>query len=206
MELLVLSSLARRPMHGYDIKLELQYKHVRWWARCDHGHLYGTLNRLERDGLIRAERTQGGRKKKVFAITEVGRERMEAMLARCATDEDATRFDVDLFVSGSFALPKDRVLALLAEREHRLDGQLAEARALVSATEGKVPLAGTLIMAHRLAHLEREVAFARACAEAFADVEAWRPYLGGESIGAFLERVRAPLEGDSTTRSSTTRS
>ncbi len=52
-DLLVLSCLARLPMHGYELELELRYRHVRWWAKCEHGHLYAALARLERNGLLR---------------------------------------------------------------------------------------------------------------------------------------------------------
>ena len=53
-DVLVLSTLARVPMHGYELKLELRYKHVNWWARCDHGHIYTSLTRLDKRGFIEA--------------------------------------------------------------------------------------------------------------------------------------------------------
>src|SRR3990170_981233 len=73
-ELLVLSSLARLPMHGYELKLELRYKHVRWWAKCEHGHLYAALKRLEAQKLVRgATRKTGERTRRGFAISAAGR-------------------------------------------------------------------------------------------------------------------------------------
>src|SRR5688500_9018732 len=71
MEVLVLSTLARRPMHGYEVMLELRYKHVRWWAKCEHGHLYATITRLAKRGDIK-ERAGRGRSEdgqRVYAVT-----------------------------------------------------------------------------------------------------------------------------------------
>src|SRR3990170_4314782 len=73
-DILVLASLARAPMHGYDIKMELRYKHVRWWAKCEHGHLYAALGRLHRDGyIVPADASPGKRGRVAYRITDTGR-------------------------------------------------------------------------------------------------------------------------------------
>jgi DNA-binding PadR family transcriptional regulator len=81
-EFLVLGRLANAPMHGYMIakvidKIMGPFRQVQW------GALYPVLNRLERDGLIRAEEAEletDGRTRKVYAITEAGRERLHTLL------------------------------------------------------------------------------------------------------------------------------
>lgn len=81
-EFIVLAHLFRRPMHGYMIAKIIgnimgPFRHVQW------GALYPVLSRLERDGLIRGEacvRDDDGRPRKVYTITDAGRERLHERL------------------------------------------------------------------------------------------------------------------------------
>lgn len=195
MDVLILTSLARRPMHGYEIKLELRYKHVEWWAKCAHGHLYAALKRLERRGAIRQQPAPAsGRDRRVFEITSQGRQRMLELLESVGRGPDATYFDVDLFLAGAFAFERSRVLELLAERGASLDRQLGEALVLDGKIGAFVPTAARLIMDHRLEHLRREIAFVQRAREALAADPAWGPYLKDEPIERFVERTGVPLE------------
>ncbi len=197
MEILVLSSLARQPMHGYDIKLEFRFKHVRWWAKAEHGHIYAALTRLEKNGLIEQVSSESaGRRRKVFAITSAGRSRLHHDLVQVARSRDATSFDIDLFVSGSFLLELDRVLKVLEERATVLEEQLAEARALKQGMSPYIPAAGHLIIEHRIDHLALELAYARKVAAAFQAQASWGSFLGKRSIGEFVQETGVELEAD----------
>ncbi|MBV9281509.1 MAG: helix-turn-helix transcriptional regulator [Chloroflexi bacterium] len=81
-------------MHGYMIAKVVcnivgPFQHVQW------GALYPVLNKLEREGLIRAEEgaeSGDGRPRKVFSITDAGRQRLHELLmdtSRHQTDYDA---------------------------------------------------------------------------------------------------------------------
>src|SRR5262245_54162043 len=97
MEILLLTALSRTPMHGYELKLELQYKHGRCWAKSEHGHLYAALTRLERGKYIRRVSRAGGRSnQRVFAITATGRRRVKAAIDELGNQPDATYFDIDM--------------------------------------------------------------------------------------------------------------
>jgi DNA-binding PadR family transcriptional regulator len=194
-DLLVLSSLARAPMHGYELQLELRYKHVRWWAKCEHGHLYASLKRLEKNGLIRGEaRRQGKRERRVFTITKTGLSAAKTALRALAPAEDETYFDVDLFVAAAFMLDRNESIELLEARAETLEAQAARGAELRERMGPYVPAAGRLIMDHRVEHLEREAAFARRAAEAIRLERAWGPHLGAESISEFVERTKVALE------------
>ncbi len=195
MEILVLSSLARQPMHGYEIKLEFQYKHVRWWAKAEHGHIYATLTRLERRGLIvQVPGGGGGRKRKVFAITDEGRTQLLSDLERVGSAPDATTFDIDLFISGSFLLELDQTLAVLDSRAEVLEDQLARAKALKEGMSTYIPAAGHLIIEHRIDHLVLELAYAKRAAQAFRAQASWGSFLGQQRISDFLERTGVDVE------------
>jgi DNA-binding PadR family transcriptional regulator len=195
MDVLVLSSLVRRAMHGYELKLELQYKHVTWWAKCEHGHLYASLSRLEKRQHIRGKRErQGRRTRRVYTLTAAGRRWLAAALADLGRGADSTYFDIDLFLSGSFALPRERVLEILADRQRELVGQQREAEQIVKQMGKFVPEVAQLIMSHRVDHLAREAAFAREAARVVQRQTAWGSFLGAEPIRDFIDRTGVPLE------------
>ncbi|MBB6429702.1 PadR family transcriptional regulator [Algisphaera agarilytica] len=79
LEVLVLSVLADRPAHGYAIQKQLQ---LTTGQPLPYGTLYPLLHRLAEQGLIHAEAaTVGGRARKRYRVTDVGREQYRAYAA-----------------------------------------------------------------------------------------------------------------------------
>jgi DNA-binding PadR family transcriptional regulator len=70
----ILHLLAEEPMHGYQIMSELSARTDGIW-QASPGSIYPTLNQLEDEDLVRAEKRDG---KKVFALTEEGRALVES--------------------------------------------------------------------------------------------------------------------------------
>lgn len=69
---LILSCLAREPMHGYRITKELE-KLSEGYFNMREGTLYPHLHQLERDGLVEGYwEANGGRERKCYRITEKG--------------------------------------------------------------------------------------------------------------------------------------
>lgn len=72
-ELLVLSTLRDGSKHGYQIALDVEADSNGLFT-FRHGTLYPILHRLEEEGLIRGSWSKGGgRRKKVYSLTPVGR-------------------------------------------------------------------------------------------------------------------------------------
>lgn len=71
--MLILSCLAREPMHGYRIVKELRDQSEGYFAMGE-GTLYPHLHSLENDGMIEGywETVAGGRERKLYRITECG--------------------------------------------------------------------------------------------------------------------------------------
>jgi len=75
-DLVLLSLLAERPMHGYQANAELERRQVRDWAGLSRPQIYYSLEKLARNGLLRAvgskERAEGPQRQ-VFWATKAGR-------------------------------------------------------------------------------------------------------------------------------------
>jgi DNA-binding PadR family transcriptional regulator len=88
-DLVLLSLLAERPMHGYAANVLLEQRMVRDWAGVSRPQVYYSLEKLSRMGLIRAGGKDGpsaGPERSVFATTAAGR----AALADALEREDWT--------------------------------------------------------------------------------------------------------------------
>jgi PadR family transcriptional regulator, regulatory protein PadR len=77
-ELVLLTLLRERPMYGYEISQEMA-KMSSGYFEMKEGLLYPTLHRLQKEGLLSSEWRQTGneRRRKYYAITAAGRERLK---------------------------------------------------------------------------------------------------------------------------------
>ncbi len=84
-DLVLLSLLAERPMHGYQANLELERRQVRDWAGISRPQVYYSLDKLQGQGLIRAAENAdpaAGPERSVFSPTAKGRSALAAALER----------------------------------------------------------------------------------------------------------------------------
>src|SRR5690348_4039194 len=79
----LLALLAKEASHGYQLRARLQLALGPLAEALNAGQVYVTLNRLEKAGLVRSERVgQADRPdRKVYELTEAGRERVTEWLA-----------------------------------------------------------------------------------------------------------------------------
>jgi DNA-binding PadR family transcriptional regulator len=70
-----LALLAQAPAHGYELKQALEQRFGALLPPLNAGQIYTTLQRLERDGLVRGADVEGdSRNKRVYELTETGAE------------------------------------------------------------------------------------------------------------------------------------
>jgi len=79
LDLLILKTLSRDPMHGYAIARSIQ-EASRDVLRVEEGALYPALHRLEVRGLLRSEwgASDNNRRAKYYRLTALGRRELEA--------------------------------------------------------------------------------------------------------------------------------
>src|SRR6202158_1126646 len=84
-DLVLLSLLAERPMHGYQANLELERREIRDWAGISRPQVYYSLEKLARAGLIRSLETDepaAGPERSTFETTAKGRAALADALER----------------------------------------------------------------------------------------------------------------------------
>ena len=84
-DLVLLSLLAERPMHGYQANLELERREIRDWAGISRPQVYYSLEKLARAGMIRHEeggKPSAGPERSTFETTAKGRAALAEALER----------------------------------------------------------------------------------------------------------------------------
>ena len=84
-DLVLLSLLAERPLHGYQANAELERREVRDWAGISRPQVYYSIEKLAQFGLVRASKTESaaaGPQRKVFHTTAKGRAALADALER----------------------------------------------------------------------------------------------------------------------------
>lgn len=82
----ILALLAKEPAHGYELRRRLETALGPAGGALNPGHVYVTLSRLERAGLVREDgrpgrRAHRSRDRHVYELTPAGRERVETWLS-----------------------------------------------------------------------------------------------------------------------------
>jgi DNA-binding PadR family transcriptional regulator len=154
LDIAVLGLLMDRDHHGYEIRTQLRDR-LGVWANVSFGSIYPALARLERHGFVeavtsseprvsslstgslsgeraslrslRATQGLGRRGRKVYRITEQGRQEFVRLLGDTATLDDSKNFSLRMALA-KYLTPSLRV-GLLERRRTDLVERLAEVRA-----------------------------------------------------------------------------
>ncbi|MDQ6828951.1 MAG: PadR family transcriptional regulator [Gemmatimonadota bacterium] len=134
-DLVVLSMLCERPMHGYELNVELERRMVEDWAAVSRPQVYYSLKKLAAARFIASVDGEAslGPERNVFRPTPAGRHALADALAReeWATQRPPPPFLTWLVLSWQ-ARPADAA-ALIARRREFLQHELATERAALAA-------------------------------------------------------------------------
>jgi DNA-binding PadR family transcriptional regulator len=163
-DLVVLSMLCERPMHGYELWAELARRQVEKWASISRPQVYYSLRKLAdaRHVLSGGADDQSlGPERRVFRPSESGRRLLADSLARAqwATQRPPDPFSTWLVLAWQ-ARPRD-VAAQLTRRRRFVERQLAEDRAALEAVISETSPSSDAAMVVRLSirQFETELAW-----------------------------------------------
>jgi DNA-binding PadR family transcriptional regulator len=150
----LLGLLEPEPSHGYELKREYDSLFADNGRPLSFGQLYGTLNRLERDGQIQvfAAEPGAGPDRKRYVITETGVAQVGTWLAEPERPEPMLQ--ATLFVKVVLALLSDRPAARYLDIQR--DAHLERMRELTAMRKAG-PLSRTLLADYGLFHLEADL-------------------------------------------------
>jgi DNA-binding PadR family transcriptional regulator len=160
----VLALLAKEAAYGYQLRARLQLALGPLAEVLNDGHVYVTLSRLEKAGLVRCERVDqvDRRDRKVYELTAAGRDRVMEWLGDTSWPKPApAEFHLKL-VAAAVAGLGDPVRLVDAQRHALFDGLAAAQRAALAEPDGSV--AGLLLEGVVL-RLQADLRWLEACAQ-----------------------------------------
>lgn len=130
-DLVLLSLLAERPMHGYQANAELVRREVQDWAGISRPQVYYSLEKLARMGLLRAAADRGeaeGPERQVYAVTQRGTEALANALEREDWSTQRTRPAFLTWMALSWQARRGVFATQLDRRREFLEKELARER------------------------------------------------------------------------------
>jgi DNA-binding PadR family transcriptional regulator len=140
-DLVLLSLLAERPMHGYQANVLLEFRKVRDWAGVSRPQVYYSLDKLARLGLIRAAQAEdqaGGPERRVFETTTRGRTALADALEREDWTEHSERPPFLTWLALSWQCRPGVFSRQLVKRQKFLERELERKREIQTAVREEV--------------------------------------------------------------------
>jgi len=129
--LILLSFLRQRPMHGYEIQQLIQLSRMDVWTNVLSGSIYYALNKMENEGLIAAvaEERTGARLRKIYSITDKGEELFQQMIRETLTvTPHSAKSDFSLGLIWVEDIPAPEAISLLEKNLQQVEESLAQWR------------------------------------------------------------------------------
>lgn len=160
-DVVVLSLLTERAMHGYDLISEYERQEVVDWASVSKAQVYYALQKLERLGLIEtAPDAEGVRERTVFAPTEQGRIALAGDLGHTDWAKGRTANPFATWLGLSIHAGRDVIAPMIAARRQFLLEELAREKASLNflmTLDSERARAGRLIVDLVIRTLEAEM-------------------------------------------------
>jgi DNA-binding PadR family transcriptional regulator len=140
-DLVLLSLLAERPMHGYQANAELERREWRDWVDISRPQLYYSMEKLARTGMIAVADTDepsGGPDRRVFATTAKGRAALASALEREDWSVQRDRPAFLTWLALSWQARPGVVARQLARRKQFLQAELAKEQLTLRAVHREV--------------------------------------------------------------------
>lgn len=139
-DLVLLGLLSEQPRHGYDIKLEIERRHMKAWVGITAPAIYKGLTRLEakKDLAARHESSGVHPDRTVFSITRQGRKTFQRLIHESLRELEHPFFKLLMGFGFVHLADKDALLSSLAlrlERVTALRGGVDEAKENIRAMD-----------------------------------------------------------------------
>ena len=163
MRLPLLALLAKEPAHGYELRNLLEQTFGQAYPSPNIGQIYVTLQRLERDGLVRSQDVVQATRpnKRVYELTPAGRDAVAAWLEE---PSDGPRVRDDFFMKlalSTLAGADDRMSLINRQRRHYLN--LMRGLSRLAATTDHANRIAQLLIEGAMLHLQADLDWLERC-------------------------------------------
>jgi DNA-binding PadR family transcriptional regulator len=157
-ELAILTLVAERPRHGYEIEQVIEERGMREWTEVGFSSIYYLLKKLERDGLIEShlEEAQRGPARKVYHLTPAGGQALQSGILQALSMPRRSFPSLLLGLSSLPAVPAPQAVDALRKYRAELmerQTQLQEKRS----SQQPLPYFVDALFTYSLALLEAEI-------------------------------------------------
>jgi DNA-binding PadR family transcriptional regulator len=163
----VLAMLAKQPSHGYELRARLRHALGPLGEALNPGHVYVTLTRLEKAGLVTSERTDGladGQDRKVYGLTADGQQRVAEWLAAVSWPKpDLAEFHLKLVAAAAAGLA-DPLSIVDAQRRELLRRLRDAQRAAMAEPDGSD---AALLLEGIVLRLQADLRWLEACEQSW---------------------------------------
>jgi DNA-binding PadR family transcriptional regulator len=163
----VLAMLAKEPSHGYELRARLRQALGPLGDGLNPGHVYVTLTRLEKAGLVVSDRAEGlvdRADRKVYALTPNGQQRVAEWLAEVGWPKpDLAEFHLKLVAAAAAGL--DDPLSIVDAQRRELLRRLRDAqRAALAEPKGSD---AELVLEGIVLRLQADLRWLEACEQSW---------------------------------------
>jgi DNA-binding PadR family transcriptional regulator len=163
----VLAMLAKEPSHGYELRARLRHALGPLGEALNAGQVYVTLTRLEKAGLVTADRSGGSADRadrKVYALTPDGQQRVAEWLAEVSWPKpDLAEFHLKLVAAAAAGLA-DPLSIVDAQRRELLRRLRDAQRAALPEPEGSD---AALLLEGIVLRLQADLRWLEACEQSW---------------------------------------
>jgi DNA-binding PadR family transcriptional regulator len=162
----VLAMLAKEPSHGYELRARLDTALGPLGEALNAGHIYVTLTRLEKAGLVVAERPIGSERsdRRRYALTALGQQRVSDWLSEVSWPKpDLAEFHLKLVAAAAAGLA-DPISLVDAQRRELLRRLRDAQRASMAEPDGSD---GALLLEGIVLRLQADLRWLEACEQSY---------------------------------------
>ena len=130
-ELAILSLIAERPRHGYEIEQVIEERGMREWTEIGFSSIYYLLKKLEQAALIegKLEQAERGPARKVYHLMPAGREALRAGVLEALSVPQRCYPPLQLGLANFPTVSADEALTALRQYRDALGERLAHVQA-----------------------------------------------------------------------------
>lgn len=152
----LLSLLARQPMHGYELKSAFDEQFGSIW-NLNFGQVYPALEKLKDHRWIRVSETVHGRDKKVYAITDEGLAELDRWLTGPPDPPRMTREDIFMRLAVAASRGRETLTKVIHQQRRVHQTALAEFVRIRSSLDARRDAYARLICDAAILKIEAEL-------------------------------------------------